>query len=96
MKIKKMDKRFRLFKSGHAAYVVDMAFKDFSSYENENSINSKLTEAYGSGKPVPHFWGSKPNLADWFYVYRPNNQIRLFLRREEQATYLTLVNNTSS
>ena len=91
-----MDNRFRLFKSGHAAYVVDMPFKDFSSYENKNSVNSKLTEAYGSSKPVPHFWGSKANLADWFHDYRPNNQIRLYFRREEQAIFLTLVNNTSS
>ncbi len=95
MKIKKMYKRYRLFKSGHAAYVVDMAFKDFSSYENPTSVNSRLTDAYGSGSPVPHFWGSKPSRADWFYVYKPNNQIRLFLRREEQATYLSLVSGES-
>ena len=91
MKIKKMDKRFRLFNSGHAAYVVDMPFKDFSQYDSTTSINARLTEAYGPSQRVPHFWGSKPARGDWFHDYKPNNHIRLYFRREEQAIYLTMI-----
>jgi len=94
MKIFKLDNRFKLKKAGLATHMMATSMQAF------DSIRKKLEEAYGPGRYVRY--GDKyyhiPVNADWYYTHKKLGTHAgstvyttcIYLRREEQATFLTL------
>lgn len=105
MIVKKLDRRFRLYKTGQAQFYVDVSIDDF-----HNFVDARLTEAFG--RPIRFYKGHarcRISNADWYYSlekvrvekeFRAVCQTfnifkvdcyRLYFRREEQVSYLTLL-----
>lgn len=105
MKIRKLDKRFRLFKMGLATHMAEMPVEDVGN------IQQIMMEAYGVGQLVYKSQSNSLSTGDWFYTYNSKTikekqstdivgniiyydikaiTYRIYFRREEQATYLAL------
>ena len=64
MNIKKLDKRYKLYKQGLATHFVDVPMKHFAE------IEGKLVSAFGMGANVPTWMKYVTNKRDWFYTSR--------------------------
>ena len=96
MKIQKLDNRFKLKKAGLASYMV------VTSMNDSFPIQKKLEEAYGIGAYIAYGRRSYhiPVNRDWYYSHKVRRSSTIeaatlyntciYLRREEQATYLLL------
>ena len=99
MKIKKLDNRFKLKKLGIASYMIEMGVQEFLSAEKI------LNSGYGRPRSVHKRDKQVLNDRQWYYTYwmekHPDElgivsspaekmMFRVFLRNEEQATFLML------
>jgi hypothetical protein len=99
MELQKLDNRFKLKKLGLASYMIEMGVQEFLSAEKI------LISGYGKPRFVGKRDKRVPNDKEWYYTYWMEKQadyygvvetpaekmvFRLFLRREEQATFLML------
>ena len=63
MNIKKLDKRFKLYKLGLATHMTDVDVVNFHVAEKA------MNEAYGTGQHVDKWLKQVPNKREWFYNY---------------------------
>ena len=87
MKLRKLDKRFRIYNMGLATHYISVNPAIFVKVKDAMEI------AYGDGLRVFFFMEQDTDKSDWFYTYHSSGQsahFRIYFRREEQASYLTL------
>jgi len=67
MQIRKLDRRFRLYKQGLATHYTDI---DPKEYFGDNGIEAKLTASFGPGQSMPKWrqFSHCDRKYDWFYV----------------------------
>lgn len=93
MKIKRLDRRFKLKKAGLADWKITIPYNHFV----QDGLHQRLEEMYGIGKFM-HDTTSVPyirNRYDWFYMYsRPSKKllsVDIFFKREDQVIWTQLL-----
>jgi len=90
-----LDKRFKLHKTGQAKYACLFTPREFFRAEKI------MAKAYDQGQRFNpgryRKYEQIPNKRDWFYSFKASNAIdrpmrdfKMYFRRQEQVTYITL------
>ncbi len=90
MNVKKLDKRFKLYKSGMSTHMTEVSVEDFAvAYDT-------MTAAYGMGKSV-NKWSARSRIpSDWFWNFQNKKtdiSIQISTTKHGQPVYSHRVQN---